>query len=82
MPLEHPIDQQAAGGLVLVTQQRVDEGVARSLAVGQTFGEHAPARTDGLRPEQLHNSASKREGEGEGKKVTRHPENEPILRSA
>lgn len=58
MSLEDPVGQQAAGRLVLVTQQRVDEGVTRRLAVGQTFGEHAPTRTDGLRPEQLHNSAS------------------------
>lgn len=57
-PLEDSVDQQAAGRPVLVTQQRVDEGVARRLAVGQTFGEDAPAWADGLRPEELHDSAS------------------------
>lgn len=71
-----------------MTQQRVDKGVARCLAVGQTFGEHTPAWTDGLWPEELHNSASnqaqrkERRGRKRREKVTSHLENKQILRLA
>lgn len=80
-PLEDSVSQEAAGLPVLVTQQWVDERVACRLAVGQTFGQHAPVRAYGLRPEELYNSTSN-QAQREGKKVTHHPESEPILRSA
>lgn len=57
-PLEDSVSQEAAGLPVLVTQQWVDERVARRLAVGQTFGQHAPVRAYGLRPEELYDSTS------------------------
>lgn len=55
---EDLVGEKAAGLPVLVSQQGVDKRVTRCLAVGQTFGQHAPVGTYGARAEELYHSTS------------------------
>ena len=71
-PLEDFVSQQVAGLPVLVTQQRVDKWVAGCLAVGQTFGQHAPVRTYRPRGEELYNSTSNKDKKRKIKSNTIH----------
>lgn len=52
--VEDPVQKLFAAPAVLVSQQRVDEGVRSSLAVGQALGQHTPVRANGHRGEEFH----------------------------
>lgn len=59
--LHESIDYVTAGLPVLVSKKRVDERVACSFAVSQTFTQHAPIWIKWLGHKQLHNPKDMRQ---------------------